>query len=321
MRANLLAASAIVALSVGGAFAQSDQPGAAPPAQPGQVQATQPQTGQARQGDAADERQVAQRCLDDLGALEARMNEEGFWLTGWRGGATMGPAAPGAAGMPPAGAAGVGAGGTAPPPDPGAAMGVGEAGAGPWGGVGWADAPRHELRALHTAAVVLGRRGDEQACQAVLGELAEMYDRYVGELRAAGVEPGQITDWRSRELAAAKPVAELGPRVRLDDVTGTDVRNRADEHLGSVDDVLLDPRGGISHVVVARGGFLGLGQTRVAVPWEKLQATPGLNTFVLDVGEDVMAAAPEVDPDALGDPETYEQRRQEIDRFWQQHAG
>src|ERR687890_306130 len=73
--------------------------------------------------------QMAQQCLDDLGALEARMDEEGFWLTGWRGGTTMGPAAPGAAGMPPAGAAGVGAGAAAAPsPDPGTAMGVGEAG-------------------------------------------------------------------------------------------------------------------------------------------------------------------------------------------------
>jgi sporulation protein YlmC with PRC-barrel domain len=195
------------------------------------------------------------------------------------------------------------------------------AGASPWGGVGWAEAPRYELQALHTAAAVFGRRGDEQACQTVLSELEEMYDQYVGDLRAAGVEPGQIADWRFQQLAAAQPVTELGSRVRLDDVTGTDVRNRADEYLGSVDDVVLDPQGGISYVVVARGGFLGIGQTHVAVPWQGLQATPGLNTFVLNVDEEVMSAAPQVDPNAFSNPEVYEQRRQEIEQFWQQHAG
>jgi hypothetical protein len=59
----------------------------------------------------------------------------------------------------------------------------------------------------------------------------------------------------------------------------------------------------------------------VAARWEKLQATPGLTTLVLDVGGDAMGTVPEVDPAAFGDPEADEQRRQQIDRLWQQHAG
>jgi hypothetical protein len=56
----------------------------------------------------------------------------------------------------------------------------------------------------------------------------------------------------------------------------------------------------------------------VAVPRQRLQATPHRGLFVLDSTEDALENAPTVDPDAFSSPQTYGRRRQEIDRDWQQ---
>ena len=121
---------------------------------------------------------------------------------------------------------------------------------------------------LYGAASILGHRGEEQGCRAVLTSLRQTHDRYARELRAAGVEPGQVVGYRQQQLATAQPVTEVGRGFRADTITGTDVRNPRDAYLGSVDDVALDPRTGrISHVMFfSRGGFLGLGDEHVAVP-------------------------------------------------------
>lgn len=271
----------IALLPAAAALAQAD-PGTSPPAQ--QVQ--QPaQPGQ---------QQVAQQCQEDLAAFRARMDEDGYWLTGWRYGGAAQPAAP---------------------PVEGAGAPVG----GPWGSVAWQHAPHYELGTLYEAAAILARRGDEQGCQTVLAELTQLYDRYTQELRQAGVDPGQVAGWRAQQLAAAQPVEQIERTLRLDEITGTDLRNLQDEYLGSIEDIVFDPRtGGIAYVVVERGGFLGIGSRSVAVPWQALQATPGLNTFVLNVDEQAMENAPEVDPEALSDPTRFQERRQEIEQYWQQ---
>ena len=48
---------------------------------------------------------------------------------------------------------------------------------------------------------------------------------------------------------------------------GTTVYNGADEALGEVGDVLLTADGRLKGVVVGVGGFLGLAERNVAVPW------------------------------------------------------
>jgi sporulation protein YlmC with PRC-barrel domain len=60
--------------------------------------------------------------------------------------------------------------------------------------------------------------------------------------------------------------------VRADQLIGTAVLDPQGDKIGKVDDLLLDPRGSsVTHAVVARGGFLGMGVKRHAVPWQDLQ--------------------------------------------------
>lgn len=272
-----------------------------------------PAAAHAQQASEGDAPQPAQQCLEDLTALRQQMNETGYWLSGYRGGAAWGgygvaPAA-GAVADPQAPAAP--ASGTAA--DPAATQGQG-----PWAGMAWTRSPSYEIRTLYSAANVLAQRGDEEACQTVLNEAQEVHDQYVEDLREAGVEPGTITSWRQEQILAAQPISELERNVPIGNVTGTDVRNAEDEHLGSVETVVLDPQtGSVQYAIIARGGLLGIGDEEVAVPWDILQATPGLNTIVLNVDEQTLENAPEVDPETFGREAA---RAEEVDRYWEQHA-
>ena len=317
MQRNLLISTAMAALlgATGLAHAQAQQQPLQqqPPQQQPveQQQAQQPVAGQQQQ-------QIAQQCLEDLRAEAQQMEQEGLWLTGW--GSRWGTATtPSPVGLP---ATQGGTRGTAEAPRAGES---GMTGGAPWPGSGTGSfgvsSPRYQIRTLYSAAHVLAYRGDEQGCQTVLEEVRAAYDDYANRLRQAGVEPGEITSWRQERIAAAEPVQQVQQRriVTIDDITGTDVRNLQDEHLGSVDDVVVDPQTGeVSYLIVARGGFLGIGEDSVAIPWEQFRATAGLNLLVLDMREDALEQAPEIDPERFSDPESFAQTRQQTDEYWEQ---
>lgn len=52
---------------------------------------------------------------------------------------------------------------------------------------------------------------------------------------------------------------------------GKSVHNENDEKVGDVTDVILDSNGQATHVVVGAGGFLGMGQHDVAIPFDEIQ--------------------------------------------------
>jgi sporulation protein YlmC with PRC-barrel domain len=276
---------------------------------------------------------VAQRCLGDLQAFRQQMREDGLWLSGYRTGYGW-----------PAGSAAVRADQTAARTAPGLgdvdarsgpdararaadvqAQGGGAIGTAPgvspapFAGMNWRMPPMQQIRALHAAAAVMAQRGEEQGCQTVLSELKEAYGQFGQQLRQAGYDGSRIGSYRQQQLANAKPVSQLAGVLRADNITGTDIRNPRDEYLGSIEDVILDPNSGqVSYAIIAHGGFIGIGEDYVAVPWQRLQATPNLDLFVLNTTEDALENAPKVDPDAFSSPQAYGQRRQEIDRYWQQ---
>lgn len=76
---------------------------------------------------------------------------------------------------------------------------------------------------------------------------------------------------------------------------GTKVRGSGDESLGEVNDVLLDRNGAMVGAVIGVGGFLGVGEKDVAVPFNALELVRNTNgdTLVLRKSKDELKAAPE----------------------------
>ena len=54
-------------------------------------------------------------------------------------------------------------------------------------------------------------------------------------------------------------------------LAGVNVYNEANEKIGDINDVILDKSGKVENVVLGVGGFLGMGEHYVAVPFDKLK--------------------------------------------------
>ncbi|MBB3288601.1 MULTISPECIES: PRC-barrel domain-containing protein [Rhizobium] len=78
---------------------------------------------------------------------------------------------------------------------------------------------------------------------------------------------------------------------------GQSVYNGQNESIGSINDLILQKQGGVVAAIVGVGGFLGIGQKNVAVPFDKINATqnPQDGTVKLTTTEtaDSLKAAPE----------------------------
>jgi hypothetical protein len=82
------------------------------------------------------------------------------------------------------------------------------------------------------------------------------------------------------------------------EIKGTHVKNLQNQDLGEIEEVLVDPVSGrVRFVVLEVGGFLGIGATKVAVPWGAFQiATEGDKPkYVLDATKDRLEKAPKVE--------------------------
>jgi sporulation protein YlmC with PRC-barrel domain len=78
-------------------------------------------------------------------------------------------------------------------------------------------------------------------------------------------------------------------------VRGMEVRNSAGEDLGDINDLVLDKTGKPTVAILGVGGFLGLGEKSVGVPFDSLafaDANDGTRVARLDVTKEALQAAP-----------------------------
>ena len=81
-------------------------------------------------------------------------------------------------------------------------------------------------------------------------------------------------------------------------ISGDDVCNMQEENLGKIQDVMLDTNeGSIRYVVLASGGFLGMGDRLYAVPWKALKLDKENRRFLLDIDAERLKNAPGFDKD------------------------
>ena len=81
--------------------------------------------------------------------------------------------------------------------------------------------------------------------------------------------------------------------IRASAVKGTDVYNGDGEHLGHIDDIILEKRSGRAvYAILSSGGFLGLGEKYHPLPWQSLSYDPGLGGYVVNVSRAQLEAAP-----------------------------
>lgn len=77
---------------------------------------------------------------------------------------------------------------------------------------------------------------------------------------------------------------------------GVAVKNQNGDTLGDVHDVVLDLKSGqIAYLVLASGGFLGIGEKYLPIPYEALQYNPKSDSYLMDIPKDKFQQAPHID--------------------------
>ncbi|MCX7324550.1 MAG: PRC-barrel domain-containing protein [Hyphomicrobiales bacterium] len=83
---------------------------------------------------------------------------------------------------------------------------------------------------------------------------------------------------------------------RASEAMGLAVYNRSGERIGEVDDMILDGSGRVAAAVVGVGGFLGMGERKVAVAFRAFDMTREANgspRLVVDLSKTALQSAPE----------------------------
>ena len=108
---------------------------------------------------------------------------------------------------------------------------------------------------------------------------------------------------------------------RASDVQGIMVKNSEGAELGHVEDLVIDlGTGRIQYAALAYGGFLGVGDSIFAVPWDNFeigQNDDGEEFLLLNIEEEVLKDAPGFDQNDWPDVATADWS-QEIDDYYNQ---
>lgn len=83
--------------------------------------------------------------------------------------------------------------------------------------------------------------------------------------------PTSTTDKSPPAASATTTTTSASGEWRASKMAGVKIYNEANENIGSINDLLMDKSGAVKIAVIGVGGFLGMGEHLVAVPYEKLK--------------------------------------------------
>ena len=98
------------------------------------------------------------------------------------------------------------------------------------------------------------------------------------------------------EAVEKKSAATFSGHVSAKELLSENVVNAANESIGDINDVLIGQDGKVAAVIVGVGGFLGMGEKDVALPYDQLTfSKDGNNTLI--VGTSATKASLEAAPE------------------------
>lgn len=81
----------------------------------------------------------------------------------------------------------------------------------------------------------------------------------------------------------------------LKDLKNRKVSNQQGDTLGNIEEVVLDLQTGqIAYLLLASGGFLGIGEKYLPVPMEALYYKPEAGEYQMDITKDRLKEAPQI---------------------------
>lgn len=103
---------------------------------------------------------------------------------------------------------------------------------------------------------------------------------------AAKPDTGPVTNFMERQVQG---------ETLAGDLINQNVRNNADEKVGDINDLIIDKDGKVTGAVIGVGGFLGMGEKWVAVPYDAIKVTTdkdGNHLLTLNTTKEALNSAP-----------------------------
>jgi sporulation protein YlmC with PRC-barrel domain len=86
--------------------------------------------------------------------------------------------------------------------------------------------------------------------------------------------------------------------LRANKIRGEKVYNRENDHIGKIEDIMIDLQDGrIAYAVILHGGLLGLGSKHIPIPWQAFSLAERDNAFVVDIPKETLDKAEGLDKD------------------------
>lgn len=127
--------------------------------------------------------------------------------------------------------------------------------------------------------------------------VTESNDASAGATAAAGAAgAGAATTSAGDMQQAAAPASPFGT-MTADEIIGQDVKNDSGESIGEIQDIVINQQDQAVLAVVSVGGFLGIGEKHVAVPFDRLQKGQDDSVVMSGMTEDELKQMPAYDED------------------------
>ncbi len=106
---------------------------------------------------------------------------------------------------------------------------------------------------------------------------------------------------------------------RVSDLLKTTVENRHREKLGTIQDFIVGVDGCLKYAILSHGGFLGIGDVLIPIPFEALMTGGEKGTAVLDIDKQTLERALNFESKTWPDF-TAAQWEEKIDRYFAAYA-
>ncbi len=106
---------------------------------------------------------------------------------------------------------------------------------------------------------------------------------------------------------------------RVSDILKTTVENRHREKLGTIQDLMVGADGCLKYAILSHGGFLGIGDVLIPIPFDALMAGGEKGTTVLDIDKQTLERALNFESKTWPDF-TAAEWEEKIDRYFAAYA-
>lgn len=80
--------------------------------------------------------------------------------------------------------------------------------------------------------------------------------------------------------------------IRSSKIVGLEVKNMNNEEIGSIEDLVIAGGGNVGYIILSHGGFLGIGDKLLPIPWDSVKYDPQNEVAVVAIDKKILEKAP-----------------------------